>query len=81
MHSMVDNSSLLSLLTVLKPGGSFRIGMDPGWPWRRGGLRLQGLRARISMGGKNHERFQRTRQATAGDGRHDRNGAKNANTV
>lgn len=25
---MVDNSSLLSLLTVLKPGGSFRIGME-----------------------------------------------------
>lgn len=63
---MVDNSSLLSLLTVLKPGGSFRIGMDPGWPCRRGGLRLQGSRARISMGGGTMSDFsERDRQLLA----------------
>ena len=56
---MADNSSSLSLLAVLKPGGSFHIGTESRLAVKTDLPRVQGSCARMTMG-VNSERFQRT---------------------
>ena len=54
--NMADNSSSLSLLAVLKPGGSFHIGTESRLAVKTDLPRVQGSCARMTMG-VNSERF------------------------